>query len=74
MIKPVLAKQQGPDGKYLTMWGWGLRAQALRFNSEQEARDYALGRAPGIVLDFEPMGVELEKGDSSVYAPWAKRA
>ncbi len=73
MTKVFVVKQRGAD-KFLSMWGWGLKVQALRFNSEHEARDYAARTAPAAVVDIEPFGVELLPGETNVVEPWAKRA
>ena len=73
MIKVQIVKQRGSE-RYLSMWGWGLRQQALRFNTESEARDYANRTVPAAVVDVVPYGVELEPGEMNVVEPWAKRA
>lgn len=73
MIKVQIVKQRDGE-KYLSMWGWGLREQALRFNSEKEARDYATRTVPAAAVDVVPYGVELLPGETNVVEPWAKRA
>lgn len=73
MIKVQIVKQRDGE-KYLSMWGWGMREQALRFNTDGEARDYANRTVPAAVVDVVPYGVELERGETNVVEPWAKRA
>lgn len=51
-----------------------MREQALRFNTDGEARDYANRTVPAAVVDVVPYGVELERDETNVVEPWAKRA
>jgi hypothetical protein len=66
---------ESADGsRYLSLWGWGAKTQALRFPARPDAEHHLrqTGEVPGAKV--VPAGAIQEKGALPEYSPWAKRA